>query len=162
MKSERGLPPGEIIKNTIGRDGVRYLHVIDRKEIEIAAWLHSLSWYARTSGEPVQSKAWQDESLGIWHLEMMWLTRDMITVRNTPRPEDGKQWVLMWWIGDAARLRDAIEAACEAFLGFADRIPERVYLRTKGGAPEVYEAWGQYPVKIGVLRWIPERFIVIA
>lgn len=156
----RRLPAGEIIKNEIQRNGLRSVRIMDRAEIDIARWLKTIPWYSRESGEPVQSRAWQDERLGLWYLDLMWFAREMIEIKNG---QGQAQPVLLWWMGwDVKRIRAAIDPACEAFLGYADRIPEVVYLGKKNNAPDRYVAWDVYDVQIGELGWIPERFIVLA
>jgi hypothetical protein len=155
------LPAGEVLENELTAYGLHRFHVASGEALDKAAWMATIPWYARQHGDPVFVREWSEDLLGIYHLELCWKARDMFDVNK--KLGGRYEPALLWWIGKAARLRDTIPEAIEAYLGYSGQIPVYLWLRSKNGAPDAYrDEVTDITVEIVTADWVPDKFLLLS
>ena len=162
MKKKR--PAGEVLENVVDKFGLRTLRVMHSAEIDVAAWRKMVPFYSRELGE-IQEKTWAESKLGIHYLELKWYVREPFFSRVGELPEGEKYDALLWCLGSAKRIRETLDEAVEAFLGYVGDFPRRLLVRSAKGVPERVIAWtdGFVLCEVDVVEagWIPERFVIL-
>jgi hypothetical protein len=162
MKKKR--PAGEVVENVVDRFGLRTLRVMHSAEIDVASWRKMVPFYSRELGE-IQEKTWSEAKLGMFYLELQWYVREPFFSKVGELPEGEKYDTVLWCLGQAKRIRDVLEEAVEAFLGYVGELPSMLLVRSAKGIPERVVAWedGWVMVEVDVVEagWIPERFVIL-
>lgn len=164
---KKKLPAGDVVENVVDKSGIRTLRVAHSAEIEVERWKKVVPWYSRQVNE-LKVKTWQEKSLGMFYLEMKWPVREPFWTpgsANLQPPEGEKYNSLLWYLGQAKRVRDELPEAVEAFLGYVGELPERLLVRSAKGVPERVIAWtdGFVLCEVDVVEagWLPERFVIL-
>lgn len=165
MKKRR--PDGDVVENVVDKNGLRTLRIMHSGEIDVDAWRKMVPFYSRELDE-IQEKTWAESKLGIYYLEMKWYVREPFWTpgSNDAIPPAGEKYnSLLWCVGQEKRIRDTLEVAFEAFLGYVGDLPRRLLVRSAKGVPERVIAWtdGFVLCEVDVVEagWLPERFIVL-
>jgi hypothetical protein len=162
MKKKR--PDGDVVLNVVDKNGLRTLKIMNSGEIDVDAWRKYIPFYSRELGE-IQEKVWSESKLGVHYLELKWYVREPYFSQTGELPEGEKYDALLWCLGPAKRIRETLEEAVEAFLGYVGDLPKMLLVRSAKGIPERVIAWtdGFVLCEVDVVEagWLPERFIVL-
>lgn len=153
----------EVLENCITPQGMHWLHVVSMgKPVDREAWLRRVCRYCL----PVEYAERYEPGLDVYHLQMWWTTREMLTIEGGPDWLSG-QLGLVWRLDRGQSLREGLVYAGLAYVELSDgRFPKTALIgKLPSGATErvaIYDDGEErYEVRLLELTGLPSGTLVL-
>jgi hypothetical protein len=156
--SIRSVTGEVLIANRLTRFGLRQVHVMRAGgQVEREHWLQRIP---PTALEQARAVEYAEESLGVWHLVLIWGAREMVQLSEPLASQIGP--VALWRLAPGERLSAAIEAAAYLYLAEGDGQPDTAWApRLPAGAPNHLQLGEGFELKIEVAPWVPPACVAV-